>query len=51
MYRLKIVTHVYMKLGVTDNLVLNLYHSGIYAPLGQGEKFNKHHGQLFDHLR
>ena len=30
MYRLKIATHVYMKLRVPDNLVLFLYHSGIY---------------------
>ena len=30
MYRLKIITHVYMKLWVLDNLVLFLYHSGIY---------------------
>ena len=30
MHRLKIVTHVYMKLWVTDNLVLFLYHSCIY---------------------
>ena len=29
LYRLKIVTHVYMKLWVPDNLVLFLYHSGI----------------------
>ena len=29
MYRLKIVTHVYMKLWVPDNLVLFLHHSGI----------------------
>ena len=30
MYRLKIVTHVYMKLWVPDNLVLFFYHSGVY---------------------
>ena len=29
MYRLKIVTHVYMQLWVPDNLVLFIYHSGI----------------------
>ena len=29
MYRLKIVTHVYMKLRFPDNFVLFLYHSGI----------------------
>ena len=30
MYRLTIVTHVYMKLWVPDNLVFFLYHSGVY---------------------
>ena len=30
MYRLKIVTHVYMKLRGPDNLVLFLYYPGIY---------------------
>ena len=29
MYRLKIVTHVYIKLRVLDNLASFLYHSGI----------------------
>ena len=31
MCRMKIVTHVYMKLRVPDDLVLFLYHSGIYT--------------------
>ena len=30
MYRLKIVTHIYLNLWVPDNLVLSLYYSGIY---------------------
>ena len=33
MYRLKIVTPIYMKLWVSDNLVLFLYHSGINCSL------------------